>query len=136
MKLNRRRFFGAAAAGAAATPSLAREAAASFGESAAFGPAAYSGETMMAKTKESALEQVKRLADARRIAGGDVRPEDCRWAVMGNYEASRALRSVSDAGRHLIQGMQHDRQCRSRLIEDAKAAIAEYDRSGFLRYFL
>lgn len=131
MQLTRRGLFAALPGAAAAAPDLAREAA----DAMTYGTRGLlTGETLSNKLDPTwTLQQVEK---AKRIAAGNILPEDmANEPIPGRYIEERSeLKSLSMRGREVLNSIAHDRRQRERMIEAAKQALAEYDKTGFLRH--
>ncbi len=130
MKLNRRGLFAATMGGVAAAPSIARDALAK-----APTPYNFVGETMAkaADEKQWRLAQIER---AKRLAAGDFRDEDRNYPTEGAPCPYAPLRSVSDAAKHVMRNARWERKWRADTTQRAIKALAEYDKTGFLRHLI
>ena len=95
------------------------------------GPGYYSGEAG-AKLAEDKKWTLERLAKVRRLASGDIRDEDRNYPTEGPPQPFRALQSVSEDARHFMRSRFYERQWRQRTIEQALAALEDYDKTGIL----
>lgn len=140
----RRGFFGISFGAAAAGPDIVKEAAnevlmykgapvmldkkfpnlSEIGQSATYSP------------EELAAKKAQELAQIRKIISGDVENEMAASADV-NYspEPYKSLKSVSKEARAFMLQRKAYNDRRSEIIERAKKALAEYDKTGLLRNF-
>lgn len=139
-KLSRRAMLGTAVGGALAAPDVARtamnEGAKMLGGLQAavrVAPGYYGGETAKSVAEQNWTLQM--LAQAKRIASGDIRDEDRNYPTEGNPAPYRALKSVSEDARQFMRTSYYERQWRERSIKAALDALDHYDKTGILRNF-
>jgi hypothetical protein len=133
MKLTRRGLFAAAPGAAVAAPLIAKEMVNHVPDTLQ----GWAGDvpTPIGKMKDQEWT-FQQLAKARRIASGDIQPEDAYDRPMSAYgylEDRAELKSMSARGRIFVNRVASERNERNRMIEEAKRALDEYDRSGILR---
>lgn len=133
MKLTRRGLFAAAPGAAVAAPAIAREVVNQM-------PSTMPAWDGSAPTPVNKLKDVEwtfqQVAKARRIASGDIQPEDTYDRPMPAYgylEDRAELKSLSARGRIFVNRVSSERKERERMIEAAKQLLAEYDSTGIVR---
>jgi hypothetical protein len=97
------------------------------------GPKAYADK--LVSEMEWATRQLPRI---KRIASGDLRPEDLRDEPIPCYGGPSdlsELKSVAPRAREFINRVHAERRQRESMIERAKEALLEYDQTGILRHF-
>ena len=132
MKLSRRGLFAAAPGAAVAVPEIARELVNQVPDTTP----AWSDMPLKGAPTKNIEWTFQQVAKARRIASGDIQPEDSYDRPMPAYgylEDRAELKSVSPRGRILMNRISSERKERERMIEAAKQALAEYDRTGIIR---
>lgn len=131
MGLTRRGLFAAMPAAVAAAPEIAKEMANTM-----------SGEAMGMKYPSAMLDKPamdwEALDRARRIASGDVRQSDFdKMPSTGHHhvEPRAELKSVSPRARVFMARVEAERQTRAHIIERAKEALLEYDKTGLIKFW-
>lgn len=131
MKVNRRGLFGVAAGASLAAPEATRQVMQMVDQTApSILPGYYD---TPAKLSSDPYESARTLSRLKRIAAGDIQDEDRNYPTCGNHDATFALKSVSDAGRHWMRSAKHEREWRERFIKNAIDSLNEYDKTGILR---
>ena len=136
-KLSRRGMLGAAAGGALAGPSLVRDVAQGAGQGwigPQPAPKPCYGEAI-AKAADQKAWTLEQLAKAKRIASGDIRPEDRNYPTEGPPQPFMALRSVSEEAKVFMRARRYERQWTERTIKAARDALDHYDQTGIIRTF-
>ena len=92
---------------------------------------------------EKVAAQAQWMADPlpriKRIASGDIRPEDMRNQPIPCYGGPSdlsELKSIAPRAREYINRTHAERRQRESMIERAKEVLFEYDQTGVLRHFL
>lgn len=129
MGLTRRGLFAAAPAAAMVAPDVAREMISLQGA-----PIDRNYGLKIAEQKKWEAEQ---LAKLKRVASGDLRSEDF-WnepcpAYGMELEARAELKSMSPRARSFVNRVHAERRQRESMIERAKQALLEYDKSGLIK---
>ena len=124
----------AAVGGVAAAPSMAKEAIAKMSMPAPM-PEPWYGNTKVDYDAAPTKPPQSLIDEARRLARGEVSDEvlDGRCGVP-IADPVNDLRSLSPAARRYIANRYHREREKQKLIERAKMAIEEYDRTGWLKH--
>lgn len=130
MKLNRRKLFAAGVGAAVAGPQMARDAVQGLPPTPYYGGNEAELGAKSANEKEWTLQQ---LAKARRIAAGDILPEDESYPTEGLACPFEPLRSVSQSAKRLMRDRRNRQWHRNRMMENARKALDEFDKFGVMR---
>ena len=133
MKLSRRGVFGAAAGGAVAAANYKTRPKAFGGPEPTYGSASQ----FVGSTKDNPTDNgewtAKQLARAKRIAAGELLPEDEQYPTEGAQCPYLPLHSVSDSAKWFMRDRRARQWHRNRMIENARKALADWDQFGVFR---
>jgi hypothetical protein len=136
MKLSRRGALTAAVGGVAAAPSMAKEAIAKLSLPTPTYDWANTTKGYPSDCDASPAKPPQSLIDeARRLARGDVPDEvlDGRCGIP-IADPVNDLRSLSPAAKRYISARHYRAREKAKIIERAKQAIEEYDKTGWLKH--
>lgn len=128
MKLNRRKLFAAGAGAAVAAQGIGGGSMAKAATPSRF----YDG-AVKDYPQADPEWTARQLARAKRIAAGEFLPEDESYPTEGLACPFEPLRSVSQSAKRLMRDRRNRQWHRSRMMENARKALDEFDKFGVIR---